>query len=117
MLPTLDRAQLQTYRDLVAEAKQAAFMSDLIDTFLADSATQLAALHTAVQTGDRGACQFLVHRLQSSCATIGARSLEHLCAELEALMATDPPPPLGEHLSRIEAEYGRVTQALARERY
>ncbi len=117
MLPTLDRAQLQTYRELLAAPARAAFIPDLIDTFLADSATQLAALHTAVQAGDRGACRALAHRLQGSCGAIGARSLGHLCAELEALTAADPPLPLGEHLSQIEAEYERVTQALARERY
>ena len=117
MQPPLDPAPLQSWRDLLSDAERAAFMPDLIDTFLAESATQLAALHTTMLAGDLVACRVLAHRLQGCCGMIGARYLRHLCAELEALAAVDPPPPLGEHLSQIEAEYGRVTQALERERY
>ena len=116
MLPTLDPAQLQSYRDQLAEAERAAFISDLIDTFLAESATQLAALHAAVQAGDRGACRFHAETHQGCCGAIGARYLEHLCAELVALTEAEDPLSLGEHLSQIEAESARVTQALAWER-
>ena len=116
MQPPLDPAPLQSWRDLLSDAARASFIPDLIDTVLADSATQLAALHAAVQAGDHGACRVLAHRLQGHFGMIGARYLMHLCAELGALAAVDPPPSLGEHLSQIEAEYARVTQALARER-
>ena len=60
------------------------FLAELIDTYLDDGATQVAALREAVASGESASLTRPAHTLKSSSASIGALSLAELCRSLEA---------------------------------
>jgi histidine phosphotransfer protein HptB len=113
---TLDPTLLQSWRELISGADEAAFIRDMIDGFLTDSAAQLAALEDAWQAGDSESCRFLAHRLRGGSSAIGATRLGELCGELEVLLEAGSLPHPGDYLSTLREEYGRVRLALERER-
>ncbi len=61
-----------------------AFVDELIDTYLEDAVTQLAAMRQAALDGDPAAMERPAHSLKSSSATVGAMALAELCRSLEA---------------------------------
>jgi HPt (histidine-containing phosphotransfer) domain-containing protein len=79
----------------------------------------LADLHQAASTGDAAALGRLAHTLQSSAGNLGARRLQRLCAEAEALTRTGPEAwerPLSATVDGLTAELERVMTALRAER-
>ena len=60
-----------------------AFVIELIDAFLADSATQLQAIDIAVTAGDPEAVVRPAHTLKSASATLGAMQLSAAAGTLE----------------------------------
>jgi HPt (histidine-containing phosphotransfer) domain-containing protein len=60
-----------------------AFVIELIDAFLADSATQLQAIDIAVTAGDPEAVVRPAHTLKSASATLGAMQLSTSARTLE----------------------------------
>ena len=60
-----------------------AFMVELIDTYLVDSAALLATMEQAVSGGDVEALRRAAHSLKSNSASLGARTLSSLCQALE----------------------------------
>ncbi len=58
-------------------------LTELIDLFLADAPTYLAALSEALQRGDATGLEQAAHTLKSSSANIGAVQLSEFCKELE----------------------------------
>ena len=60
-----------------------AFVIELIDAFLADSATQLQAIDIAVAAGDPEAVVRPAHTLKSASATLGAMQLSTTARTLE----------------------------------
>ena len=60
-----------------------AFVIELIDAFLADSATQLQAIDIAVAAGDPEAVVRPAHTLKSASATLGAMQLSTSARTLE----------------------------------
>src|SRR5687767_3807970 len=87
----LDPEQLQNWRDMLSGDEQTVMIRDLLDTFLSESTSHLAALHSAVQAGDRAACRDQAHRILNDCAVIGAGHMRDLCAEIEALTRVESP--------------------------
>src|SRR3712207_5391465 len=116
MHPTLDPANLQTVRDLLPEPERSPFIDEMIGTFLADMEGQLHALRAVVGAGDMRACRAIAHRMRGGSGGIGAMHMVHLCAELEGMAQKGALPLVSTYVSRIEAEYGQVVQALERER-
>ena len=60
-----------------------AFVRDLIEAYLADSAGQLAAIEAALAADDAEALVRPAHTLKSSSATVGAMDLSALARTLE----------------------------------
>jgi HPt (histidine-containing phosphotransfer) domain-containing protein len=60
-----------------------AFVRELVETYLADTPAQLAAMTTAVESDDADALVRPAHTLKSSSATVGAMRLSSLARELE----------------------------------
>ena len=60
-----------------------AFVIELIDAFLADSALQLTAIESAVAAGDADALIRPAHTLKSASATLGATRLSATARTLE----------------------------------
>jgi HPt (histidine-containing phosphotransfer) domain-containing protein len=59
------------------------FVDDLVDTFLADGASQLAAMRTALAAGDVETLTRAAHSMKSGSLNVGALELGGLCRELE----------------------------------
>ena len=115
---TLDPAQLQSWRDMLPDPKDAWVIRDIIDSFLSESASYLASLHAALQIGDVAACRSMAHRLKGGCGVIGAWQMMRLCADMEALTKAERTPlaRLDASLTGIEEEYRAVRHLLEQER-
>ncbi len=106
----LDRAALDELLSMVDG--DAAFLDEMIDTFLGDGPARLAELRLALASSDVTALRRAAHTLKSNSRTFGASTLAALCQELEARAAggvLDDAPAV---VARIEAEYGGVVLAL-----
>jgi HPt (histidine-containing phosphotransfer) domain-containing protein len=84
-----------------------AFLAELIDTYLADAPSLLAAMRHALATGDTTALYRAAHTLKSSSAALGAESLASLCRRLEH--GDGSPETL---LTQAEDEYRLVRRSL-----
>jgi CheY-like chemotaxis protein/HPt (histidine-containing phosphotransfer) domain-containing protein len=113
---TLDPAALAAFREADPDGSSG-FVRVLIDQFLEDATSQVAALGHAVQQSDTPALEAVAHSLKGSAATMGAVRLAALCGQLEHHAAR----PAGGRvasllLAEIEAELMRVRAALEAER-
>jgi HPt (histidine-containing phosphotransfer) domain-containing protein len=79
--PTLDAAVLDALRDSVGGDD--AFVTDLVETYLADGAGQLEAIGFAVGAGDAAGLVRPAHTLKSASYTVGAMRLGDLARSLE----------------------------------
>lgn len=113
---TLDPAQLQSWRDLLTDAEQTPFIRDLIDDFLVESGTQLAAIQSALLAGDTVTCRAHAHRLLGICGVIGARQMMGLCTAMETQTDMDVLARQVDLFSDLQQEYVRVLQALEQQR-
>jgi HPt (histidine-containing phosphotransfer) domain-containing protein len=102
--PTID---LPTFTEL-QEAAGAAFVTELVGTFLEEAPTMLAELRSAQGAGAAETFRRAAHSLKSNSHTFGATRLGELARELElgGLIADTGP------LDALEAEYRRVAAAL-----
>ena len=89
------------------------FVDELIDTYLDDAHTQLAALEAAVARGDVGELVRPAHSLKGSSLNIGALRLGALCRSLEetARTASDV-PDAADRVAAIRAAVGTTRAAL-----
>ena len=72
--------------EFIAEEPDAG--KDLIDTFIEDTAKQLASLRTALAATDMVQTGRLLHSLKGSSSQIGALRLSGACADAEAALAS-----------------------------
>jgi HPt (histidine-containing phosphotransfer) domain-containing protein len=80
-LPLVDEAVLA---DLLASTgDDPAFVRELLETYLAETPDQLAAIRAAIEADDADALVRPAHTLKSSSATLGAMRLSALARELE----------------------------------
>jgi HPt (histidine-containing phosphotransfer) domain-containing protein len=99
-------------RDTLAALSQAtgddpAFLAELINTYLAEAPSLLAAMRHATATGDSAGLRREAHTLKSSSAALGAGRLADLCRRLEH--GNGPPETL---IAQAEHEYQRVRRSL-----
>lgn len=80
--PNLDPAGIE--RLLEITGGDAAFVDELIDTYLDDAAVQIEALRRAAAAGDFAGLVRPAHSLKSSSDNVGAVALTNLCRALEA---------------------------------
>jgi HPt (histidine-containing phosphotransfer) domain-containing protein len=80
-VPVLDERILTEVLETTGD--DIAFVRELVETFLADSPTQLGAMTTAVESDDADALVRPAHTLKSSSATVGAMRLSSVARELE----------------------------------
>ncbi len=109
----IDQAQLAGLRE-IQQPGESDLVTELIDLFLNESASQLKALREAVINNDTVELRRLAHLLKGSSANIGARSMADLYEEMEG-----PDRPNGEGVAlfaRIEKEFAVVSEALRAER-
>jgi PAS domain S-box-containing protein len=88
-------------------------LGELLDAFLEDAPTQIAALRGAIERGDAEETRRAAHTLKSNAATFGAQSLSELCRELETLGRRGDLGAAPGLLERAENEWEGVREALA----
>jgi HPt (histidine-containing phosphotransfer) domain-containing protein len=80
-VPVLDERILTEVLETTGD--DVAFVRELVETYLADTPTQLVAMTTAVESDDPDALVRPAHTLKSSSATVGAMRLSSVARELE----------------------------------
>jgi histidine phosphotransfer protein HptB len=90
----------------------AAFVDELIDTFLEDATVQLDALRAAGAVSDVAAIVRPAHSLKSNSDNVGATVLADLCRSLEADARAGHVPDMAERIAAIETEFVAVRAAL-----
>ncbi len=105
---TIDLVVLQELRAEVGPA----VVGELIALYLVETPTIIAAMRQRQAAGDEVGLRRLAHKLQGSSGVLGAERLRHLCAALDGGRAVDGRSVGSGGLAAIEAEFGRVAQAL-----
>jgi HPt (histidine-containing phosphotransfer) domain-containing protein len=106
----LDSSALDALLD--ATGGDPAFLAEMIDTYLADSAEQFTAIDNALAGGEAGELRRASHSLKSNSATFGALNLAETCRQIEDLAKAenlDVLPPL---IALAKSEYDRVRGVL-----
>jgi HPt (histidine-containing phosphotransfer) domain-containing protein len=80
-VPVLDERILTEVLETTGD--DSAFVRELVQTYLADTPTQLQAMTAAVESDDADALVRPAHTLKSSSATVGAMRLSSIARELE----------------------------------
>jgi HPt (histidine-containing phosphotransfer) domain-containing protein len=80
-LPVVDETVLAEL--LASTGDDPAFVRELLETYLAETPDQLAAIRAAIEADDAEALVRPAHTLKSSSATLGAMRLSALARELE----------------------------------
>lgn len=83
---SLDTTAVQALRESTGD--DAAFVAELVRAFLDDSPAQVAALRTAIASGNAGDVRREAHTLKSNAATFGIVRLPQLCRDLENRAST-----------------------------
>jgi HPt (histidine-containing phosphotransfer) domain-containing protein len=109
---SLDAAALDDLRELGGDD----FVAEVIDTFLADAPTLLAALHRSLDEGAAGELRRTAHTLKSNGATLGAGDFSELCRELEQIAKSGELGDAAQLVDRIEQAYGPLEKTLASRR-
>jgi HPt (histidine-containing phosphotransfer) domain-containing protein len=114
---TLDRRVLAELRQAGAPGS-AAFVTMLIDGFVEEAAEQLGLAKAACARADASALKSAAHSLRGSAATMGARRLGGLCAQMESHAAGTLDAAVASALmSDIDREHVKVREALEAERH
>ena len=106
----LDPAAMECLRELAGG--EAAFMAEMIDTFLADAPAMLAQMHRSLEQGDAATFRRAAHTLKSNSRDFGATVLSEMCRDLEMMGKAGTLDGAAEKLAPAEAEYAQVKAAL-----
>jgi PAS domain S-box-containing protein len=111
----IDSSVFDDLRALESGSAADEFVNRLIDQYLVDATTRIAALKGAVEGGDAPALRLATHSLKGTSSTVGANRLAAMCEQLETLVrhsAFEGTPAL---LAKLEDEFTRVRHALQSE--
>ena len=106
--PTIDQT---TFEELKATAG-AEFVSELVDTFLAEAPAMLADLRSSLAAGNADSFRRAAHSLKSNSNTFGALALGAMAKNLELTGIAPAAAANGATLDALAAEYARVAAAL-----
>ena len=107
---TLDPSVLAALSDSVGGDD--AFVADLVETYLADGAVQLATIDGAVRSSEAEALVRPAHTLKSSSRTVGANRLGELSRQIEMLGRSGSTTEAGELAAEARTEWTDVEAAL-----
>jgi two-component system, sensor histidine kinase and response regulator len=110
----IDRSVLAGLRELQQKDKPE-IVAELAEIFLKDVPTQLAEIREALEANNASAVKRVAHTLKGSSASLGARLMPPICEELEALGQSGDLVRAPDLLTRLEAEFGHVRDALTTE--
>lgn len=87
-------------------------LSELSDMYLEDAGSGLAKLRKAAEEGDATTVKRVAHTLKGASGNMGALGMVSICAALEEAGGSGDISRAPELLARLDAELGRVRQAL-----
>jgi CheY-like chemotaxis protein/HPt (histidine-containing phosphotransfer) domain-containing protein len=108
----LDRTLVDQLRELGPADDGRHQFAQLVDTFVAQSATRLDDLRQAAEGGDFEAVGRAAHSQRGSSAVMGAAALASACAALEAASKQGGGADVRARLQDVEAQLERATTAL-----
>jgi HPt (histidine-containing phosphotransfer) domain-containing protein len=111
---TLDPAAMARLLEITGD--DAAFVDELVDTFIEDAATQLEALRAAAEAGDAGAAVRPAHSLKSNSVNVGATVLADLSQAIEMDGRSGAIPDLAARVRAVETEFDGVRHVLLADR-
>jgi HPt (histidine-containing phosphotransfer) domain-containing protein len=110
----IDQGVLAGLRELQQEGEPD-LLDELIGAFLEDAPTRLAALREAATQEKAEDLGRAAHALKGSSGSLGAKRMVPICEELEALGRKGDLAHASGLLTRLEAEFERVREALIAE--
>lgn len=110
----IDRAVLKELRSLQGEGEPD-LIAELFETFRGDAPTLIAAMRTAATQGNAEQLKQAAHSLKGSSASLGAKPLSALSAEVEKMGRAGSMTGAAEKVDQIEQEYARVIKTLESE--
>jgi HPt (histidine-containing phosphotransfer) domain-containing protein len=93
-----------------------AFVDELVDTYLADGATQIATIRTAAAAGDVGTLTRAAHSMKSGSLNIGALEVGALCRSLEEQGRSGAVPDADPQIAAIATAFDDARRELLAER-
>lgn len=84
----------------------------LVDMFVGDAESRLAALRETLEKGDAGGFERTAHTLKGSASNMGALRMSALAADLQKIGVSGNLTGAEKTLERLEEEYNRVRPAL-----
>jgi two-component system sensor histidine kinase RpfC len=107
-LPAIELQKLDELKRLGGED----FVEDLVQQFLDDSIEVLRDLSRAARAGDATAFREHAHALRSGAANVGARGVYEMCLAWRQIDADTLRDEGSDRVHALEAEFGRVREAL-----
>jgi two-component system sensor histidine kinase/response regulator len=110
----IDLSVLESFREIQQQGRPD-LVNELIDLYIDDTRSRLVQMRTALNEQDAQKLQRTAHSLKGSSGNLGLRAMAALCLELEKTLnhkSLDATPGI---VTRLEEEFRRVEQALARE--
>jgi HPt (histidine-containing phosphotransfer) domain-containing protein len=92
------------------------FLAEMMDVFFDDSGTQLAVMQQALAEGSAEELRRAAHSLKANSASFGAVALAGLCQEMETRGESARLDGADELLTRMQAQYAKVRDALEQAR-
>lgn len=111
--PTLDRGKLHKLRGHFDE--DPGFVSEVLETYLADSKNVVPMLREVVEAADTRALRNVAHMLKGSSSNVGARRMVELCRTLEELGEAGEIEGAMDLLVKVEEEFERVVVEIRNE--
>ncbi len=108
---SLDESVLAALRELQEEGEPD-ILEELIELFLEDAPSQIAALGESVEAGNAHAVERIAHTLKGSSGNMGAARMTAICSELEDVGASSALYRAPELVKRLEEEFERVRATL-----
>jgi signal transduction histidine kinase/DNA-binding response OmpR family regulator len=106
-----------TFDELVASTGgEAAFIQELIDTYLTDAPSLFAQMRSALAARDAETFRRAAHSLKSNSASLGALSLSAMAKELEMMGKAVNLEGASAKIAAADVEYARVKAALQQKR-
>ena len=107
----LDESVLADLRELQEEGEPD-ILEELIELYLEDAPSQIAALGEAVEAGEAHDVERIAHTLKGSSGNMGATRMAAICSEIEDVGASSALHKTPELLKQLEEEFGRVRATL-----
>ncbi len=110
----IDSSVLQALSQVAGE-QASIVIAELIDIYLEDTHSRLAAMSAAINQGDSQSLYQAAHTLKSASANVGANGMADLCKQLEAIGRGGSIDGTKEIFTQLQKEYEDVKNALSSE--